>query len=180
MQNTKTSTGTTTLTFLFMLFSVPSRAPNGVRVTSFEFTSDLLVEWNPLPQQYASSNLLGYIIYYRENHDDSSYKSAYALGQSSSYFTLKDLKPAHQYQVAVTAFTSKGEGPWSDFNYVTTGMFLAELRRHKEPPSGAPYQYRKQKETHKLISSPQRSNKCACLSHARVIERAWEWVAPFL
>ena len=107
-----------------MSFSVPSRAPNGVRVTSFEFTSDLLVEWNPLPQQYASGKLLGYIIYYRENQDDSSYKSAYALGQSSSYFTLKYLKPAHQYQVAVTAFTSKGEGPWADFNHVTTGMFL--------------------------------------------------------
>ena len=26
---------------------------------------------------------------------------------------------------------------------------------------------------------PQRSNECACLSHARAIERAWEWVAPF-
>lgn len=107
-----------------MLVSVPSRAPNGLRVTSFDFTSDLLVEWNPLPQQYANGKLLGYIIFYRENQDNSSYKWVFALGQSSSYFTLKDLKPAHQYQVAVTAFTSKGEGPWSDFIYVTTGMFL--------------------------------------------------------
>ena len=28
--------------------------------------------------------------------------------------------------------------------------------------------------------NPQRSNECACLSHARAIERAWEWIAPFL
>ena len=110
-----------------MLLPVPSRAPNGVRVTSFEFTSDVLVEWNPLHQQYANGKLLGYIIFYRENQDDSPYGRLFVLGQSSSYLTLKDLKPAHQYQVAVTAFTSKGEGPWSTFNYVTTGMFFAQL-----------------------------------------------------
>ena len=108
----------------FLLFSVPGRAPYGVRVTSFEFTSDLLVEWNPLPQQYANGKLLGYIVYYRENDDESSYKSVFTLVHSPTYITLKGLKPAHQYQVAVTAFTSKGEGPWSDFSYVTTGMFL--------------------------------------------------------
>ena len=28
--------------------------------------------------------------------------------------------------------------------------------------------------------APQRSNESACLSHARAIERAWEWIAPFL
>ena len=27
--------------------------------------------------------------------------------------------------------------------------------------------------------APQRSNECACLSHTRAIERAWEWIAPF-
>ena len=27
---------------------------------------------------------------------------------------------------------------------------------------------------------PPRSNEWACLSHARAIERAWEWIAPFL
>ena len=30
-----------------------------------------------------------------------------------------------------------------------------------------------------LARGPQQSNECACLSHARAIERAWEWVAPF-
>jgi len=103
---------------------VPSKAPNDVQVTNNEFTSDLLVEWEPLPEQYANGILLGYIIYYRENQDDSSYKSAYVLGNSTTNFTLVDLKPAHQYEVAVTAYTSKGEGPWSDFNYVTTGCFV--------------------------------------------------------
>ena len=30
-----------------------------------------------------------------------------------------------------------------------------------------------------LLGFPQRSNECACLSHARAIERVWEWIAPF-
>ena len=30
-----------------------------------------------------------------------------------------------------------------------------------------------------LARGPQRSDECAYLSHARTIERAWEWVAPF-
>ena len=32
-------------------------------------------------------------------------------------------------------------------------MLIAELRRPDGPPSGAPYPYRKQKETHELILS---------------------------
>ena len=31
-----------------------------------------------------------------------------------------------------------------------------------------------------LPAAPQRSNECACLSHARAIEQAWEWIAQFL
>ena len=105
-------------------FSVPSRAPNGLQVTSFEFTSDLLVEWNPLSQQYANGKLLGYTIYYRDyNIFWSTYKSVNTSNPSPTRFTLKGLKPAHEYLIAVTAFTSKGEGPWSAHEYAITGMF---------------------------------------------------------
>ena len=31
-----------------------------------------------------------------------------------------------------------------------------------------------------LARGSQRSNECACLSHTRAIESAWEWIAPFL
>ena len=30
-----------------------------------------------------------------------------------------------------------------------------------------------------LVRGSQRSNECACLVHARAIERAWEWDTPF-
>ncbi|KAL9986065.1 hypothetical protein ACROYT_G000134 [Oculina patagonica] len=99
---------------------VPSRAPNDVRVTSFEFTSDLLVEWDPLPQDYANGKILGYTIYYKDSF--SSHKRVNTSSRYSTQFTLRGLKPAYDYQVAVAAFTSNGEGPLSEFTgYTTTG-----------------------------------------------------------
>ena len=112
------------LVFNVVCFSAPSKAPNGVRVTRFEFTSDLLVEWNPLHQGYANGELLGYAIYYIEyNHYWSPHKSINTSNQYPTQFTLKGLKPAHKYLVAVAAFTSKGVGPFSDYHNATTGTF---------------------------------------------------------
>ena len=104
-------------------FSVPSRAPNGLRLTSFEFTSDLLVEWNPLSQQYANGELLGYTIYYRDfNVVWSTNQSVNTSNPYSTQVTLAGLKHAHEYLVVVAAFTSKGEGPWSDNESAITGI----------------------------------------------------------
>ena len=104
--------------------SVPSKAPNGLRVTSSEFTSDLLVEWNPLSQQYANGELLGYEIYYQ---DYNIVWSPHKIVRTSSLFptrlTLKGLELAHEYLVAVAAFTSKGSGPLSAHKNAITGMF---------------------------------------------------------
>lgn len=104
-------------------FSAPSRPPDGLRVTSFVSTSDLLVEWNPLSQDYANGKLLGYTIYYKGvsafGYPDEEVKT------SSHYptrFTLKGLKPGHKYSVSVAAFTSKGVGPSRYYHYMTTGM----------------------------------------------------------
>ena len=105
-------------------FSVPSRAPNGLRVTSSNFTSELLVEWYSLSQQHVNGKLLGYTIYYQDyNYFWSPYESVNTSSPSPTRFTLKGLKPAHWYLVAVAAFTSKGEGPWSAYEYAVTGIF---------------------------------------------------------
>lgn len=110
-------------TFPCAFFSVPSRAPNGLRVTTFEFTSDLLVEWSPLSQQYANGKLLGYTIYYLDyNYFWSPYKSVNTSSPYLTQVTLTGLKHAHEYLVAVAAFTSKGVGPWSAHIYAITGM----------------------------------------------------------
>ncbi len=107
-----------------LCFSVPSRAPNGVRVLSIGFTSDLLVEWDPLPQDYANGKLLGYTIYYIElNHYGGQIKSVNTSAHYPTQFTLKGLTPANEYLVAVAAFTSQGAGPLSFFVHAITGTF---------------------------------------------------------
>ena len=105
------------------IFSVPSRAPSYIRLSNLEPT-DVKVQWNPLSQYYANGRLLGYRVYFREYR---SYYYSYltkTVNTSSSNVTmviLRDLKQATTYQVAVTAFTSKGEGPRSYWVSITTG-----------------------------------------------------------
>ena len=114
------------LTYHSIYFTVPSRAPYGLRVTSVASSSDLFVYWIPLSQNYANGRLLGYTIFYsyRERYYYwSPYKSINTSSHYPTQFILKDLKPAQQYRVAVAAFTSKGTGPWSYWYYATTGGF---------------------------------------------------------
>ena len=113
---------------LLFYFSVPSSAPTGVRVTRFDYTYDLLVEWDPLPRHLANGKILGYAIYYIEyNHFWSPHKRVNSSGHYPIQYTLKGLKPAHEYFVAVAAFTSKGVGPKSNYANATTGKFQKSL-----------------------------------------------------
>ena len=106
------------------IFTVPSRAPSYIRLSNFEQT-DVKVQWNPLSQYYANGRLLGYRVYFREYR--SYYYYSYlteSVNTSSANVTmviLRDLKEATTYQIAVTAFTSKGEGPRSYWMSITTG-----------------------------------------------------------
>ena len=106
------------------IFSVPSAAPSYIRLSNLEQT-DVKVQWNPLSQYYANGRLLGYRVYFREYR--SYYYYSYlteSVNTSSANVTmeiLRDLKEATTYQIAVTAFTSKGEGPRSYWVSITTG-----------------------------------------------------------
>ena len=40
---------------------------------------------------------------------------------NSNWVTLKNLEPGRRYEISVTAFTSKGDGPRSDSYFVITG-----------------------------------------------------------
>ena len=118
------------------IFSVPSAAPSYIRLSNLEQT-DVKVQWNPLSQYYANGRLLGYRVYFREYR--SYYYYSYLterVNTSSANVTmviLRDLKEATTYQIAVTAFTSKGEGPRSYWMSITTGsaMFEADTNLKK-------------------------------------------------
>ena len=84
------------------------------------------VQWNPLSQQYAHGRLLGYRVYFREYTSRYYYysylgKSVNTSGANVAMAILRDLKEATTYQIAVAAFTSKGEGPHSNWMPTATG-----------------------------------------------------------
>ena len=67
-----------------------------------------------------------------------------------SFFTLKQLfVTTSLFLVPRKLFSVYSPGPYPPKVY----LFITELRRSKGPPSGAPYPYRKEKETHELIFS---------------------------
>ena len=108
-----------------MFLLVPSTSPSNVRLSFLEKT-EVKVEWNPLSQQHAHGRLLGYRVYYSEYTSRYYYYSylGKSVNTSSANVTmviLRDLKEATTYQIAVAAFTSKGEGPHSTWIPTATG-----------------------------------------------------------
>ena len=118
------------ITYIFFFFLVPSSAPSNIRLSNLQFTK-IKVQWNPLSQQYANGRLLGYRVYFREYKWQYSYiyHSYYAksVNTSSANVTmviLRDMRQASRYEIAVSAFTSKGKGPRSSWYSITTGNTL--------------------------------------------------------
>ena len=106
-------------------FLVPSTAPSYIRLSNLHL-AEVKVQWNPLSQYYANGRLLGYRVYFREYRSYYYYYSylTSSVNTNSANVTmviLRDLKQATTYQIAVAAFTSKGEGPRSYWMSITTG-----------------------------------------------------------
>jgi len=102
--------------------SVPSRAPSTVTFTNVRST-EVTINWNPLPEQYANGRLLGYKVYLQEAvyYYVSSNTSGVNVTTNSTSVTMTGLKPGQRYYTYISAFTSKGVGPRSYFYYITTG-----------------------------------------------------------
>ena len=111
---------TITLLILFV-FSVPSRAPLNIAFTKVEST-EITVHWDPLSLQYVNGRLLGYRVYFQVFTYYYSPLKKNSVTVNATEITLTGLNPGQRYDVSVSAFTSKGEGPLSFRYYVTTGM----------------------------------------------------------
>ena len=82
----------------------------------------MTVHWNPLPQQYHNGRLLGYRVFFRKAVKYSFPVNASSVAvYNSTCVTLNNLEPRQPYEISVTAFTSKGDGPRSAGYFVTTG-----------------------------------------------------------
>ena len=122
---------------MHFFFLVPNTAPSYIRLSNLHL-AEVKVQWNPLSQYYANGRLLGYRVYFREYNSYYYYYSylTRSVNTSSANVTmviLRDLKQATTYQIAVAAFTSKGEGPRSYWMSITTGsaMFEADTNLKK-------------------------------------------------
>ena len=109
----------------FYFLSVPSRAPSNITFTNVRST-EVTVNWDPLPEQYANGRLLGYDVYFQETtyYPVSSNLSSVNVTTNSTSVTLTGLRPGQRYHIYISAFTSKGVGPRSYFYYITTGRSL--------------------------------------------------------
>ena len=113
----------TFLQIFLHFFSVPSRAPSNITFKDVKATR-VTVSWNPLPRQFYNGRLLGYKVYLRKNayySVQSNTSSVTFSNPNTTQITLTGLEPTQRYDVSVSAFTSKGEGPRSYNYYVTTG-----------------------------------------------------------
>lgn len=114
----------------YYLLSVPSRAPSNITFTAVRST-DVTVNWNPLPEQYANGRLLGYKVYFQETayYSSSSNTNSVNVTTNSTTVTFRGLRPGQLYYTYIFAFTSKGVGPRSYFYYITTGRSLKRQPR---------------------------------------------------
>ncbi|KAL9953476.1 hypothetical protein ACROYT_G040898 [Oculina patagonica] len=97
---------------------VPSRGPSNVTFTNVGAT-EITVHWNPLPEQYVNGRLLGYRVVYAYSRYNISIVNV--TDPNATWVTLTELKPRQLYYILVTAFTSKGEGPFS-YSMISTAM----------------------------------------------------------
>ena len=80
------------------------------------------MHWNPLPQQYHNGRLLGYRVFFQKAGNHSFPVDARSVAvYNSTWVTLNNLEPVQPYEIYVTAFTSKGDGPRSVGYFVITG-----------------------------------------------------------
>ena len=101
--------------FICPVFLVPSRPPPNVRVENF--FSTVVVTWDPLHENDANGEILGYTVYYRERW----YYNIKSLNTSDTEVILSNLTAGKSYEFSVSAFTSVGEGPRSAWHTITVG-----------------------------------------------------------
>lgn len=94
-------------------------------------STEITVNWDPLPEQYANGRLLGYRVFFQNTvHYIVSYPASSkawivnVTNPNTTHVTLTGLKPVQLYRIYVSAFTFKGEGPRTSYNYIKTGATL--------------------------------------------------------
>ncbi|KAL9953601.1 hypothetical protein ACROYT_G041044 [Oculina patagonica] len=101
----------------------PSGAPTNVRARNFQL-SYVLVLWDAVKPEDANGQIQGYTVYYREyrHYYYSDHAESVNITDPNVFqLVLSGLDAGRKYQIAVSAFTSEGEGPRSPWLSITVG-----------------------------------------------------------
>ena len=107
------------------LFSVPTTSPPNLIIRNISY-STATIEWDPIPRSDSHGVLLGYRIlydcyyfYYNDYYSRCYWHTRY-LTVNSTKVVLTGLNTPMKYYVSVQGVTSKGSGPSSYTNFVTS------------------------------------------------------------
>lgn len=106
-----------------VIFSAPSGAPSNVYVNNLE-SNGIMVIWDAVDLQYANGQIQGYIVYYREHkyyYYNYHAESVNTTDPNVLQIVLHGLDAGGRYEIAVSAYTSVGEGPRSPWLQITVG-----------------------------------------------------------
>ena len=105
---------------LYFFFSLePSKIPQNFHGYNLSSTS-LQLKWNPVQDGFVHGILRGYRLYYRITKLPLMPYINITYDSATLSATLHDLLMFTKYTLQITAFTSKGEGPYTQPIIVST------------------------------------------------------------
>lgn len=102
----------------FSLSTVPSASPSDVRLHMGNETT-LNVYWNNVTMIHQNGIILGYRLRL-QREDGNSVARNITVGPDAYAYVFSDLLIFQNYSIQLTAFTVKGNGPWSEKKYQVT------------------------------------------------------------
>lgn len=98
---------------------VPSAGPANI-TASAKSSNAISVDWTPVPKRHRNGIIRGYEIQYQAIKDHAPLQHKTIEDNSTRHVTLNDLKPYTVYQLAIAAYTSVGDGTFSNVISVQT------------------------------------------------------------
>uniref|UniRef100_T1JF76 Protein sidekick n=1 Tax=Strigamia maritima TaxID=126957 RepID=T1JF76_STRMM len=109
--------------------AVPTGQPVVIEAKASSAT-DILVVWKPPPENQLNGELMGYKLFYGENHKARESEEIEVVPANVHSYTLMDLKMYTLYNISVLAFNPAGDGPRSLFLEIRTDQGIPSAPRN--------------------------------------------------
>ena len=117
--------------------TVPSEAPTDVVGVALD-PRTLRLSWSPVPEEERNGVILQYGVSLREQ--EGGVGTIFTTGRAVPSHHVPNLHPHYHYQFNVTAFTSKGHGPYSQPGSIQMPpdgepLYTKSCSHHNAPPT---------------------------------------------